>query len=529
MLLVTFESDKIFLNTNMTPEVFARTRFVEKIREKGVMCRLENGKWSFTPWIFDESIEKDGFIFLCGKIFSGARTADSLVKSDSFESVQKISVLLCNLLENTLDTKIPSANIGAGGIAVSADFTQVLFLPYNLWTTAVMSLGDEEFSMNNGIYINQNPDRTKAIRFTQAVLVYKTITGSFPFPAVKTKERIIDIIDGNYTQLKWAVPLVNSKITSFTERAFARKYSLYPEEEFSSYKKNELEEQKILKFNEDSRKAENRRNKKVAAKRFARAKRTALISVGIAFLVILIIAGNLIKTSLEKPTSRSLSSIETVQMYYTALNELNVDAAKNCTENMKQQVDSISNYFLKTRTRSMYNRQMDTVPPAAWLIKNQTQHNIFGLSQFFIEGKKGSLNVEGPRKNTRPQALTEESGIQLKEGNSKSYDVEYVLLDTTGEDVITATKITEELKLEYRKERWVIVSIEPLESYAVYKFQMSKFAEDYAGCMKPNSNLKKDVLEACRSLEEKYFFIPTEQEIDEGYEYLKKISVFNFD
>ncbi|WP_407399726.1 hypothetical protein [Treponema sp.] len=526
--LVTIENNTISLNTNMTPIFFAKARFSERLREKGVVAEFNGTNWEYSPWIFDNTEERDGLLFLKGTAFDG-RTVDEILNCDSENKIQKLAVTLCEVLENSLGSKAPVENIGGGGIIVSDDLTKFLFLPYNFWTSASMTAGDEIFSTLNGIYITQNLDREISLRFTQAVLIYKAITGLFPFTETETKKRIMDIHDENYTKLCWTVPGIDKKITDFTERAFARKIATYPSEQFSSYQKNELPEKDLLSFKRNSETAKKHRDRKVQSRRFVRAHRTAFISSGIALFITLVITGHLVNTSLEKPTSRSLTSIETLQMYFTALNELNVDAAKNCTEDMQSHVDNISSYFLKTRTRSMYNRQADTVTPAAWFIKNQIQHNIFGLSHFYIEGKEGSLNVEGPRKKTRPSSLLEEQGIQLKEGDSRTYKVEYILLDTTGEDEIKATISKEEATLNYRNGRWVLTSIEPSEQYEVQKFSLSELTEDYLSCMKPNSNLKEDVLEACHVLEDKYFFIPTEHEIDEGYEYLKKISVFKFD
>lgn len=526
--LVKIENNQIILNTNMPPEVFARTRFAEKIKEKGVLAELREGRWNFNPWTFENVTEKDGIIYLRGNAFNG-KTADSILKDSSMESgkVHALCKTLCTILESAVNSKVPVANTGAGGIVVSEDFTKAIFLPYNFWTTAVMSAGDEVFSNLNGIYINQNENKEKAIRFMQAVLVYRTIAGVFPFTELNTKKRAEDVLDGNYSLLKWTVPCVNKKITLFTERALASKAAQFPSEEFESYKKAELTEEELLKFKKESEAAANNKKKKVGSKRFVRARQTGLTAGAIAAAVVLLVAGNLRKTALEKPTSKSLTSMETVQMYYNAMNELNVDAAKNCTINLSDRVDYISNLFLKSRTRSMYTRQTDTVTPAAWLIKNQTRHNIWGLTNFYINGNWASLLVEGPVKNTKPEALKEEDGILLKDGDTRKYTVNYDCLDTSLENIL-AVKVTKEtVEVIYKKDRWMVSSIITEEIPA--EFNVDDFVRDYVSVMKAESHQKADVLAAIVELKDKYSFLPTEKEIDEGYEYLKKISVFNFD
>lgn len=524
--LVKIEENNIALNTNMTSEIFAKTRFAEKIKEKGVLAAFNGNKWEYNPWTFENTEEKDGKIFLTGTAFHG-KIAAEILESGTEEEIHNLASILCRALDGAIKSKAPVSNIGCGGIIVSDDCTKVLFLPYDFWTMAVMSAGDETFSTSNGIYINQSQDREEAIRFTQAVLVYRAIAGSFPFAEKDTKKRSSDIIDGNYNLLKWTVPEVSRELIAFTERALSSKPAEFPSEAFGSYKKAQVSEEELARFRKEAEAVASIKQKKVQSKRFVRTKQTTIISISIAAAVILLIAGNIRKTSLEKPTSKGLTSLETIEMYYTAVNQLNVDAAKNCTSGLSDHVDAISNLFLKSRTRSMYDRQADTMNPAAWLIKNQIRHNIFGLSQFLINGTEASLLVEGPRKNTRPKAITEEDGIEIHDGDVKGFFVSYTVLDTTGENLLAATKTHDTVELTYMKDRWVVSSIYTIAETTA--FRMSDFVDDYLACMKPESHEKEDVLAACQVLKEKYPFISTEHEIDEGYLYLKKISVFNFD
>ncbi|MCQ2240866.1 hypothetical protein [Treponema sp.] len=524
--LVTIEDNSIFLNTNMTTETFAKTRFLEKIKEKGVLAELNEGKWKYEPWTFDSTEEKNGMMLLRGTAFKG-KIAGEVFESGTEKEIHSLSIVLCDALENAKKSVYPLANIGAGGILVSDDLKKILFLPYTFWTTAVMSAGDETSCTANGKYINQNLDRECALGFTQAVLVYKTIAGSFPFTEEDATKRFTDMMDENYIPLKWTIPGVNKKITSFTEKAFAMKHADFPSDEFSTYSKSETSEDELAKFRRDAESKIAGKKRHVESKRFVRAKQTVITAISIATVIILIIAGHLRKTALDKPTSKSLTSLETLEMYYNSVNELNVDAVKNCTEELSSRVDAISDLFLKSRTRSMYNRQTDTIPPASWLIKNQPLHNIFGISQFYVNGKEGSLITEGPRKKTRPKAITEEDGIQLKDRDEKNYSVEYILWDTTGEDLLAITKIKDVTKLTYSKDRWVVSDIQTIAETT--EFRMSAFVDDYLACMKPESHDKADVLAACQSLKEKYSFTPTERGIDEGYQYLKKTSVFKVD
>ena len=528
MNLVDFDGNEVYLNTQMTPDVFAKTRFAEKIHEKGVLAELKNGRWNYEPWSFTDTLEKDGYIYLHGTAFSGT-TADRILSSACEEKINETEKAICGALEGGLKIKAPLSNIGCGGMILSDDLNSILFLPYNFFTTASMSAGDEEFSLMNGIYINQNGNRETAIAFTQSVLVYRTLAGTFPFEEKNTKQRLLDIADSNYKVLRWTVANAPKRLCDFTERAFAGKYVSYPKEEFESYKKVQVSQSDLEKFNMKARAYFDRKKNRVTSKRFIRAKQTVILFAAMAVGVVSLITGNLYKTSQEKPTSRSLDSRQTVEMFYAATSNLLVDAARNCSaKSMEGRISVISNAFVTSRTRSMYNTATQTVNPSAWFIQNKTRQNIYGITNFLIDGTEASLLVEGPRKNTKPQAITEEDGLTLKDGDEKSYTVEFQLLDTSGEDFLGVVYHKEKVTLLYAKDRWIISSIETVQ-VEPQEFKFSEFTADYENVMKKNSTEKEDVLFACRALAEKYNFIPTEHEIDEGYLYLKRVSVFNFE
>ncbi len=528
MNLIDFNKNEIYLNTKMTPDVFAKTRFAEKIHEKGVLAELKDDRWNYNPWSFTDTLEKDGYIFLHGTAFHGT-TADQIFSSACEEKIHDTAKAICSALEGALKTRAPLSNIGCGGMIISGDLKKILFLPYNFFTTAAMSAGDEEFSCMNGIYINQNGNRETAIRFTQAVLVYRTLAGTFPFEEKDTKKRLLDIADTNYRVLRWTVAKAPKKLCDFTERSFAGKYVFYPQEEFESYKKNHVSQNELENFNRKASAYFDRKKNRVSSKRFIRAKQTVILFAAIAVSVVSLIAGNLYKTSQEKPTSKSLDSRQTVEMFYAATSNLLVDAARNCSaKSLEGRISVISNAFVTSRTRSMYNTATQTVNPSAWFIKNKTRQNIYGITNFLIDGTEASLLVEGPRKNTKPQAVTEENGIALKDGDEKSFTVEFQLLDTSGEDFLGVVYHKEKVTLLYDRDRWIVSSIDTLQ-VEPQEFKFSDFVADYEKVMKKNSTEKNDVLAACKSLEEKYNFIPTEHEIEEGYLYLKRVSVFNFE
>lgn len=524
--LVRTENETVILNLNMTQEAFAKTRFAEKLKEKGVLAEFENGTWNLNPWTFDETMEKDGLIFLAGKAFDGTPAA-CIFETGTPEEIHKAAIAICGVLEAAVKSKAPLANIGAGGTMISKDCSKVLFLPYNFWTTAAMSSGDETYSNLNGKYICNSVNREISLRFTQAVLAYRTMAGKFPFTSTDSKQRGTDITDGNYSPLRWTVPGLGKTLYSFTEAALGLHPADYPAKAFADYKEPQLSQKEIEEFHGKALAHAAERAKHVKSRRFIRERKTVMIVAVAIAAVALLVAGHLHSTAMEKPTTTGLTSLETVQMYYTAVNELNVDAVQACTKNLSSKVDAVSGVFLTSRTRSMYNRLTDTITPAAFMIKNQTLHNIYGLSQFSVDGKEASLVLEGPRKNTRPEPLAEEDGTKLSEGDRRNFTATYYLWDTTGEDLLAVMAATDNMGLVYTKGRWLIDELE--SKVSAREFRLSEFIEDYGQCRLPENFTKEDTMNAIDSLKAKYDFLPVEHEIDEGFIYLKKLSAFRFE
>ena len=104
MNLVDFDGNEVYLNTQMTPDVFAKTRFAEKIHEKGVLAELKNGRWNYEPWSFTDTLEKDGYIYLHGTAFSGT-TADRILSSACEEKIHNTAKAICSALEGGLKIK----------------------------------------------------------------------------------------------------------------------------------------------------------------------------------------------------------------------------------------------------------------------------------------------------------------------------------------------------------------------------------------------------------------------------------------
>lgn len=521
---------KIFLDSRMSGNVFVKAGFAGKIRENGLLAELNGGTWNFSLWNFDGTVSsadlkefahsENETVFLEGSCFNGLALSECFETLGKNDSIKACS-LVCNALDALDESKSALSLVGAGGIIVSKDFSKVLFLPKNLLEISLSSLGEENFSELYGNYLNPVFSGKSAVRFLQAVIVYKAICGKVPFAEKSSSARETDIRDSNYCPLRYAAFGIDEKILLFTENAFAGKDCSFPKEEFSALELKEPSFSDLEKFNSESQKFLLRQEKKVRAKRWLRAKSTA-IKICIAVFVFAIAAAvSLYRTFLEKRTTKGLTSLQTVEMYYSAVNLLDVDSARaSSAKSLGGRVDRLSNIFVTGKTSSMYNAGNDLVPPSVWLVKNQPTHNIYGISNFTVDGNPCRTFFKGQRRKEKPAAILEESGQKVFPGEKKEYQVEFFIFDSLGEDNLCVSLQKEIVSLEFKKDRWIIFDIQTeIESNFL---EFSDLKVEYFTAMEKCGG---DVFACASVLRQEYDFIPSDQEIKDAEKYVEEQSL----
>ncbi len=522
-----------YFDTNMAPEVFARTGFTAHIREKGILGELKDGKWHLSPWTFTETFEDGGKLYLKGPAFDGLTLESIFETAHQDPGLHQSCLAVISVLEAGLKENAPCSCIGAGGIIVSCDQTQVLILPRKLFTAAVSKLPQDQFNSAQGFYANPVFLGEEAIRFTQAVIAYRLLSGTIPFPEPDTNRRTLDVIDRNFVPLEYESATATAPVTDFTDRAFSRKKCQVPFKTLEGISPAELCNCLSDGPASDSA-ARGRRDrfmklraKRVASKRFIRRNKIVLAICGVICILVGLAANSLYRSAMDKATTKGLTSFDTVKMYYSAINTMDADAASRClSKELKFHADHLSQITATYKTRAAYNMDFETVFPAVWLVKNNVYHYIYGLSNFCIEGTNTESIFEGPAKKTRPQTVTHADGTVPEDGSKTMFTVDYYIWDTIGEDVINVSKNRDYVTLTFMEDRWIITNIESTKKAAHYAF--STFKDDYIACTTEDSRLPEEILHARTVLSQKYDFMPTEYEIQQAYAYLKRISFYVF-
>lgn len=520
----------------------------------------------------EEAKERKRTIILEGKAFEGCTLKNYFDQdySKHLDEEEKAYVicaaaLTCSALEESVNQKYNINCCGGGGIFIASDFSKIIFLPYGLFLSSVSCNSDDISSEYSGIYLNPSLKNESFVHFTQCVIAYRALTGNFPYNKLKKSFRHEDYIDGNFTPISKSVWALNKELADFIDSSLKRKPQLSSDRRVRSVTDTTARVNSILEgtksgnvnltkaafpleifynelgltddgkipeskklnsvirtsdvspdeFEASSRKYTEGFDRKLKFKRWARHNRTRIIAVTCCTACAIGITLSFVKSNRSQPTTISLNSMETVEMFYSAFNNLENTAALRCLESSKvsQIPNMINNVYVASKSRSVYDKKEETVPLSQWLYFNyDCSYNIFGLSQFMINTQKGSLYREGPAKNTNPKPLAEEFDSPIRKGETKVYKTSYYFIFNEDKENLGIEEYEDKVELTFKKNRWVISKFTS-QQLGTTVVNLNAFKQDYLNAMEHN---EKDVLSASEELTEKYPWMSMGSEIMEG-------------
>ncbi|MBO4320481.1 MAG: hypothetical protein J5857_08435 [Treponema sp.] len=606
---IVFVEDRfIKLDTSLTPQAFARSKSADRLAEKGRLARKTSDGWVFEPWAFTDTSVKvhtnivsgierkaNETVILQAMGFSGStlknlfeKEASKNISEGEHSHIQLAGATVCAAMEAASRQKEPVENIGAGGIVVSDDCSQVLFVPLVHIESAASCMGEKEYSEHQGFYINPTLTGNAAIHYTQSVIAYRLLTGTLPFNETNPDKRHLDIIDANYTPLASSVWALDETLASFVDNSLQRKAlirskktgkklapsladkitSIIEEKEKDDkddntkrtelglvfpleplYRELGLTENgeipatgklnSVIRksnipqelFEKNNRKRENIFKKKLAVKRWLRkAKIPLLISAGVT-VIISALWISIAKSHSENPTSRGLSASQTIEMFYSGMNTQDSLAMHECSSCTKasELENMVSTMYVTGKTLAAYDATKKLVSPAEWMNFNYDgSYMIFGLADFSIRTNKGSIFFNAPAINTKPKPITEEEGKPVKNGDKINMPVSYTLLYTEGDStnsiVLKAVYHNDSIALEFKKDRWIITDIQENASTPV-SIDYQTFLKDYQNTFK-GKDIDKDPIVTANELRSKYPWIPTNSEILEAQQKMIQESLY---
>lgn len=544
--LITISDGELRLTSNLDEYSFGKTNYDSIVTQEGL---LFDGK-NFTSWTFSDvkSFEdpdrKERIVFYCGKnpLSSQAKTLAAFYKQDDEESLQAVKAV-CQAYQIAAKSKLEFPIMGAGGILVdlSKNETKILFLPQGLYKNTVSGLSASDYYEEEGAWINQTIYNLPAICFERAVFVYKLLTGSFPYANIDQIERNADILDQNFLPLEMAIDGIdlqlakevnkalklNSNVVNIPGKKKKGKNSedLKPNPDFPmelldqawKLSKEQKAKTKNTDFEEKAQSYMKRKKSQIRTKRRIR-RNTAKIGVGIALAIVLAtIISNTIKTNQGQYYTKGLTSTQTIQAFFMGINAKDVTMISNFVKGKKPQnyVDMVSQIYVLSKQRKIYDKDNGFASPENWLLfstnaEKYDMSGLYGVTQLKIDGTAYPINVKVYKKNQKPEAVTQEGDILLKDKDQSVRKVEYYLLHSEGENFnIVVEKITDIFTLTYKKDRWIITDIS--SSSESVKVKPLVFKNDYLNQLILTNG---DVIKAVDQLRLSYDWLPGKTELE---------------
>ncbi len=555
--VVYYKDGLLVLDSGMSESLFSKSRLSEHLNDKGLLARRAQNIWTFSDFGFEGTVTSDVThnVLWTASCFEGYTLKDYLENDDDVLKFQAVSSVI-SFLEAAIKGNMKPEAVGAGGFFVSEDFNQVIILPSFLFSSAVSCRSAEINASYNQCYLHENLTGNKAVRFTQAVIGYKALTGDLPYREVDLVKRHEDHVDYNYKPVSESVYGLDNLLADFIDSCLcvklpkqnSKSHNVAPavwedvEDDFPVEELNKslgltaegtvgpgetLAPRRIpsnITQAEFEAKGESSRKtfgQKLKVKRWFRHNRTVLsIAAGAAVVAAFFVATYNSGAS-SKPCTRGLTSNQVVSMFYSAINRLDVDGVgySGKGRQVKHIGETVSNFYVTGKAISMYDTSKCTVSPATWLNWNyEGGYRIFGLTQLEVDGQEEGLFFTGPERKDKSIAyLTEENGKTLSQGDTVQHEVSFYMLYTEDGQTLKVLKRNDIVTLTYLKNQWYITDCVISEKEDA-EVNISSFYASYVSAMDTTAG---DVLGACDILRKSYYWLSTEREIRDAFEDLK--------
>lgn len=549
MQLVEIKDKEIRLNSRLTELAFGKTNYESVITQTGILAKCDSfseGKYhfEFKNWNFKEvksfDVENraERLVFYCGSsngFTKKSKTLSEFMQSQNKDDVFEAGFVIISILTQAAKENVKIPLNGGGGILIDlkGEKTTVLFLPEDLFKYSVAGLPQNDYAELYGNWINQTIYDLPAFCFFRGVIAYKILTNRFPYPNTNQLERNADILDKNFLPIELSVNGIDKNLAREIDKSLklnsnsvnipGKKKKGKSSEDLTPTADFPLEilyESKNKKFessisdSEFSQKAESYlKNKKsqVTVKRKIRRNTTKIVIGFIATIFIAIVTVNFVRTKQEEYFSKGMTSVQTVQTFLNGINEKDTITLSNIVKGRDPQsvVDTVSQIYVASKQRETYSKDNGFGDWVSWLFfskdaDSMNKAGLYAVSLLKIDGKSVELKNCAFMRNQKPEAVTEENGIILKDGEKSVHKAQYLLFHTEGEfNEIEEEAVTQTFTLTYKKDRWFITNIE-IESEKI-DFNTTAFKNDYLTAL---IRYNKNVVQAVEQLRISYNFLP---------------------
>lgn len=536
------DNGKLTLATGMDEASFGKSRLALTLpSEHGLIVDFsaDSERPDFIPFNFTGiNSDKNGFVNLyselAGKIPESEierLTPLSSLLDETGGTAEKSALLAVKAITCALSFGQKLESVGAGGILAGKNF--VVFLPKNLFENCLNSRTEKVKADLNGKFIFKGLSQENGLCFLRAVIAYKVLAGKFPFDQESEEARQKDIIDSLFLPLEYAVNGIDKNLAS------AINFSLSPKVDYSSTtqanfpvkilqrelgidengKVTEVIRPAAIDETEFKKLADNyfsKKNKNTEANRFIQKHRIALTAAVVAAGILIYAASGTIKRISNLPTTSGLTSTETLEQFYKAVHNLDVELLQEVGSgnDVKSVLNVVTAMYVTTKTREGYSNEL-TVSPEKWFVlmadKNYKKAPwMYGLTkvEISIPGKnaiKADFGKTAPVRKEKLAAVSELDGEIPVNGDCKKYTVTYYRIFTHGEESFITIEKNEDYVIEtFEKDRWILTSVST-NLISSEELKMQVLREKFAAALDTCSG---DVKQAMNLLRNEFDWIP---------------------
>jgi hypothetical protein len=377
-------------NTGLNERTFAQAKASSLITEPGYVVLPDN---TIDVWKSEGVAEINDRMIIWGPDFDG-NTLDIIIqnKTDKDGALNALRFWLKAAHVLSEQNIFPSSSPRG---AIIAKDGSVLFPPSALVKRCLDAEGEEAILSASLQYVHPDLQETDAFVFSSAAMLYHIFSGEAAFLHSTSDSIRSDIRQGNFVPMNLTVPELEENISRFIHNA------MKPESTKPSLNDmiTVLGEKNSKRYNDFFKPISDDEKKSVISKReqyqkriFTKARRklfflknkTAMIAAGIGFVVLIIIAWNVIARINTPPVTEGMTPYEILTQYYDSFGTMDHEFMDSATIDKagKDDIEMIQNLFVITRVRQAYEMTVPSIPAQEWIDEGspETETLVFGVS-----------------------------------------------------------------------------------------------------------------------------------------------------
>ena len=320
-------------------------------------------------------------------------------------------------------------------------------------------------------------------------------------PGKKQKKSIAAKINEN--KIKGETDLQKAARAS---REYQKAMSVYPLDLLET--SEGLSIQSVQEYDKKSADFMARKAASLKTKRKIRRNSPKIITISAGSIVLAVIIANTVKSNGMNGTSKGLTSEDTTELFFQAINNLDTILVDNIVKGKvpSRYSNMVSQIYVISKNRQAYGMDKGFLTPGKFMLfisedMNLTNAGIYGITNLYIDGVPKNMDLQVPLKKDKPKTLTEESGIQIYSEMNSVKKAEYYVLHSE-ENKIFCEKHTDTITLTFIKDKWMVTDI--FAEQEPVPVDTEEFFKDFIAALNEHNSRETALI----ALKSKYQWLP---------------------